>query len=100
LQLEAVLQRRLAQLSVLETENAKLKQKEWALQSCILGIEGSVAATRAVLEVEADPEGTYGNNGPCLSGETATSCSTVASGDSSSAAAKQSSGSSAAQVSS
>jgi hypothetical protein len=46
-----------AQLRVLEAENAQLKQKEWALQSCILAFEGSVAATKTVLEAnesEAD----------------------------------------------
>jgi hypothetical protein len=39
MQLEAVLNKRLAQLNLLEAENTGLKQKEWALQSCILGIE-------------------------------------------------------------
>jgi hypothetical protein len=50
LQLEAAFKKRVAQLRVLEAENARLKQKEWALQSCILAFEGSVAATKAVLE--------------------------------------------------
>jgi hypothetical protein len=57
LQLEAIYKKKVAQLRGLEAENARLKQKEWALQSCILAIEGSVAATKAVLEAnesEAD----------------------------------------------
>jgi hypothetical protein len=61
IQLEQILSKRLAQLSILEAENAQLKQKEWALQSCILGIEGSVAATRAALEVEINPQRSAGN---------------------------------------
>jgi hypothetical protein len=58
LQLEAILKKRRSQLRVLEVENHQLKQKDRALQSCILGIEGSVAAIEAVLEVEADAENT------------------------------------------
>jgi hypothetical protein len=104
LQLEAILQNRVAQLSVLETENARLKQKEYALQSCILGIENSVAATRAVLAAEAESAGAGGNLNTNNSSDT--DSQSTASGDARGAAAgasdsKHSSGSagSAAQVS-
>jgi hypothetical protein len=100
MQLEAALQKRLAQLSLLEAENARLKQKESALQSCILGIEGSVAATRAVLEVEADPASAYGTPVPTCSGETNASSPAVSGDSSSGRAGSKGSGSSAAQVSS
>jgi hypothetical protein len=103
LQLEAILRNRIAQLTVLETENARLKQKEYALQSCILGIENSVAATRAVLAVEAESAGADGNGNTHQSGDT--DSQSTASGDVERAAAgtsvsKHSSGSavSAAQV--
>jgi hypothetical protein len=50
MQLEGVLEERLAQLSLLAQENAALKRREAALQSAVSSLAGSVsAATRAVL---------------------------------------------------
>jgi hypothetical protein len=92
IQLEAILKRKLVQFNTLEAENARLKQKEWALQSCILGIEGSVAATRAMLEVEADAENIHSSAGPCSSGDTAASYSTIVCGSSSRSAGWRQSG--------
>jgi hypothetical protein len=85
LQLEEILSNRIAQLVLLETENARLKQKERALQSCILGIEGSVAATRAVLEVEAGLESLSGKVDSSRSGDAG--CVNTVSSDSCGAAA-------------
>uniref|UniRef100_A0A383VEM8 Uncharacterized protein n=1 Tax=Tetradesmus obliquus TaxID=3088 RepID=A0A383VEM8_TETOB len=95
--LEAALQKRMAQLRLLEAENARLKQKEWALQSCILGIKGSVAATKAVLEVEVDSASAGGAADPCYSEESGLSCSPAVSGDSSAATGSRDSAGAAAQ---
>jgi hypothetical protein len=71
IQLEAILKRKVAQLDILEAENARLKQKERALQRCILGFEGGVETTRAVLEGEAVAGDTVSYNSWACDGDLA-----------------------------